>query len=328
MTTNNALIVSDDFDTLQRMSMALYKSGYFQNVKNEAQAIVKVMAGAELGLPPFASMAGIHIVQGKPVLGSNIIATLVKNDHRYDYRIGVADDAECVLLWYEHGKQVGKSEFTIEEAKRAGLTSKDNWKKYPSDMLFARAISRGARRFAPGIFGGAPVYTPDELNVDEDPDGNVVEGEVVNTVNRLKETPVDEDVKAALDEANEILIGKRDAERAPEPDWVDGDDDEEPEVHTTSLEDEPQDAKVPDAVAARNWLASKIMNGHVQLGIVGDSVSSIEPFYNDWMHVKNALTQEDDGFDFPEAFRVIRTQKVTELGAKKIQDWLIARKVG
>ena len=59
-------------------------------------------------------------------------------------------------------------------AQAAGLTGKDNWKKYPSDMLFARAISRGARRFAPGIFGGSPVYTPDEMGADVDEEGNVI----------------------------------------------------------------------------------------------------------------------------------------------------------
>lgn len=66
----NALTIYKDFDGLQRAAMALQKSGYFQDVKTEAQAIVKVMAGSELGLPPFASMTGIHIIQGKPVLGA------------------------------------------------------------------------------------------------------------------------------------------------------------------------------------------------------------------------------------------------------------------
>ena len=61
--TTNALAVYDNFDMLQRASMALYKSGYWPDAKSEAQAIVKVMAGAELGLPPFASMTGIHIVE-------------------------------------------------------------------------------------------------------------------------------------------------------------------------------------------------------------------------------------------------------------------------
>lgn len=165
MAENTALAIYKDFDGLQRAALALFKSGYFKDAKSEAQAVVKVMAGSELGLPPFASMTGIHIIQGKPTLGSNVIATLVKNDPRYDYRITKADKTACVLAWYENGEKVGTSEFTIAEAQDAGLTGKDNWKKYTSDMLFARAVSRGARRHAPGIFGGSVVYTPEEMGV-------------------------------------------------------------------------------------------------------------------------------------------------------------------
>ena len=173
----NAMTVYDQFDQLQRAAIALKESGYFSDVKSKAQAIVKVMAGAELGLPPFASMTGIHIIQGKPVLGANVLATLVKNDPRYDYKIitdAVDQEKEMFLEWSENGKKVGIVGFTMAEAKVAGLNSKDNWKRYPSDMLFARAISRGARRFAPGIFGGSPVYTPDELGADVDEEGNVI----------------------------------------------------------------------------------------------------------------------------------------------------------
>lgn len=178
MNSNQLLVI--DFETMQRSASALQKSGYFRDVTSEAQAVVKVMAGAELGLPPFASMSGIHIIQGKPVLGSNIMATLVKNDPRYDYRIDKCDNSKCVISWYENGHKVGESSFTSDEAQKIGLMSKDNWKNYTSDMLFARAISRGARRYAPGIFGGSPVYTPDEMNADLDEDGYVT-GEVIGS---------------------------------------------------------------------------------------------------------------------------------------------------
>jgi hypothetical protein len=40
-------------------------------------------------------------------------------------------------------------------------------------MLFARAITRGARRFAPGIFGGSPIYTPEELGAEVNEDGYI-----------------------------------------------------------------------------------------------------------------------------------------------------------
>ena len=177
---SNALTVYERMNELSTAATAMHASGYFGDVKSQAQAMVKVMAGAEIGLPPFASMSGIHIVNGKPTLGANLIATLVKNDPRYDYRVKRADNEACVLAWYEGGAAVGESSFTIQEANAAGLTNKQTWKAYASDMLFARALTRGARRYAPGIFGGAPIYTPDEMGVETDEDGHIVQGEVIN----------------------------------------------------------------------------------------------------------------------------------------------------
>lgn len=175
----NALAIYEQMGQLQTAATAMHASGFFSDVKTQAQAMVKVMAGAELGLPPFASMSGIHIIQGKPVLGANLIATMVKNSGRYDYRVLQRDAKACVIEWRENGRGVGNSSFTIDEAQVAGLAGKDNWKKFPSDMLFARALTRGARTYAPGIFGGAPVYTPDEMGVDTDEDGHIIEGEIV-----------------------------------------------------------------------------------------------------------------------------------------------------
>jgi len=170
----NALTIYEHMNELQTAANAMHASGMFADVKTQAQALVKIMAGAEMGLPPFASMSGIHLVQGKPVIGATLIATLVKNDPRYDYRVKRADAVACEIVWYENGQPVGESSFTIAEATAAGLTGKDNWKKYTSDMLFARALTRGARRYAPGIFGGAAVYTPDEFNLDTDAEGHIV----------------------------------------------------------------------------------------------------------------------------------------------------------
>ena len=173
MTETKALAHRPSWSDIQRIGEDFYKSGMFSDVKNAMQAIVKIQAGNELGLPPFASISGINIIQGKAVLGANLIATLIKNDPRYDYRIVKSTDEICEIKFYENGAEIGTSSFTIKEAQTAGLTGKDNWKKYASDMLFARAISRGSRRHTPGIFGGAPVYTPDELGADTDPDGYV-----------------------------------------------------------------------------------------------------------------------------------------------------------
>lgn len=142
---------------------AFVKSGYFPDVKSQAQAVVKILAGQEAGFGPMASIMGIYIVEGKPTFGSNLLAAAVKRSGRYDYRIVTATDKACELEFFEAGKAVGKSGFTIEEAQRAKLAGKYNWQGYPSDMLFARALSRGVRRFCPDAMNGVIAYSKYDL---------------------------------------------------------------------------------------------------------------------------------------------------------------------
>ncbi len=166
-------LTNQEFETMQRMAKAMVASGYFSDARDVAQAIVKIQAGSEIGIPPFAAMSNIHVIKGKPVLGANLIATLIKNDARYDYRVARLDDDGCTIVFYEHGQEVGESSFTAADAKTAGLNG-DNWRKFARNMYFARAISNGAKWYTPGIFGGSSVYTPDELGAEEDGDGNIV----------------------------------------------------------------------------------------------------------------------------------------------------------
>ena len=171
--------VIQNFHDVENVAKAMAGSGFFQDSKQASQAIVKVLAGHELGFGPFASMTGIHIIQGKPAFGANLIAGAIKAQGKYDYRIAALDDTRCDVEFYQiiDGKRVslGMSSFSIDDAKKAGLTTKDNWSKFPRNMLFSRAISNGARWYTPDVFSGAPVYTPEELGADVDQDGNVVD---------------------------------------------------------------------------------------------------------------------------------------------------------
>jgi len=50
----------------------------------------------------------------------------------------------------------------MQDATKAGLASQGIWKSYPRNMLYARAMSNGAKWYCPSIFGG-PVYHNGEL---------------------------------------------------------------------------------------------------------------------------------------------------------------------
>lgn len=157
------------------LGRVLAGSGYFADARQEAQAAVKVLAGQEIGLPPIASMTGIHIVQGKVTIGATNIAAVIRRHPDYDYKVTEHTDQVCAIDVYYRGEKAGTSTFTMEDAQRAGLTKNPTWKSFPANMLFARAISNAARFYAPDVFAGGPVYTPDEL-------GAVIDGETGEVV--------------------------------------------------------------------------------------------------------------------------------------------------
>jgi hypothetical protein len=144
------------------LASAAKTSGYFSGLRNEAQAQIKIAAGQAIGIDPVSSLANIYLVKGKISLSAQLQAALTKRSDRYNYCVIETTDTVCRLQFQENGQDVGEASFTIEEAKRAGLANKDNWRHYPSDMLFARALTRGIRRYCPDVvIGGA--YTPEEL---------------------------------------------------------------------------------------------------------------------------------------------------------------------
>lgn len=141
------------------------KSGMFTDVKSQAQAVVKILAGKELGLAPLESMTNIYIVNGKVALQAKIIGSLIKKSTKYDYIVEKLDEQECVIAFFstdntEKRTELGKSIFTMKDAAKAGIVNKQVWKAYPRNMLFARALSNGARWYTSDVFCG---YTAEEI---------------------------------------------------------------------------------------------------------------------------------------------------------------------
>jgi len=208
--TNNSLVPrapAMEMGTLadpHALGNVLAASGYFSDARDAAQAVVKVLAGAELGFGPIASMTGVYIVKGRVTLSANLMAACVKRHPKYDYRVGEHTDTRADVAFLDATKKcgdckgsgkvggarcpdcygaglaaLGHSEFTMDDARTALLANGENWKKYPRNMLLWRAMSNGAKFFCPDAFSGAPVYTPDELGADIDAEtGEILQGDV------------------------------------------------------------------------------------------------------------------------------------------------------
>jgi hypothetical protein len=199
-----ALITTTNELPLTELGNILTKSKYFSDATDASQAIVKVLAGRELGIGPIASMTGIHIIKGKPALGANLLAACVKRSGRYDYRAKEITPTNVSIEFFEivGGKResLGISSFSIADARAAQTQNID---KFARNMLFARALSNGVRWYCPDVTGG-PVYTPEELGAPVNGDGDIIviteQPKQTPTIAPQKLTPL-----TALDEIGRII---------------------------------------------------------------------------------------------------------------------------
>lgn len=187
MTTSLALREDAPLTIQDVMTLAdaFVRSGYFKDASDPAKAVVKIMYGRDLGIGAMAAMNGVQIIEGKPSLSAGLVGALIMRSGKYVYRVRKCDATGATLEFFERDNgawsSVGMATFDTNDAKAAGLAGKPNWNRYGSDMMFARALTRGARRYCPDVFLG-PVYTSEELGADFAPETAEVIAELPETI--------------------------------------------------------------------------------------------------------------------------------------------------
>ena len=132
MTNNKLALTNANELTITSLGQIFAQSGYFQDARQAAQAVVKILAGQELGLPPIASMTGINIIKGKVSLSAVAMATVLKRHGDYDYKVRRNDETGCEIEYFYKGESLGISIFTLKDADQAGIFKiNPNYKKYP-----------------------------------------------------------------------------------------------------------------------------------------------------------------------------------------------------
>jgi len=183
---SSAIVLSSDAPMNETMQLAEHfaRSGFFADANNASKAVVKILAGRELGFSPMASMTGIHVIEGKPSIGAGLFAAMIKRSGRYDYRVVECSAARCVLQFFnpKSGEVLGPDVVVAfdEFVKNGTAVGRDgrvktNWQRSPDDMLFARAISKGFRRYCPDLVGGVTVYADGEIEPSHGSYGELVE---------------------------------------------------------------------------------------------------------------------------------------------------------
>jgi hypothetical protein len=147
------------FEQMERMGEAIAKSNLF-GVKTVDQAVALMVIAQAEGRHPGSVANDYHIIQGRPALKADTMLTRFLAAGGSVKWTSYTSTKVAAIFSHPQGGSI-EVDWTIEMAKSAGLSVKDNWKAYPRAMLRARVISEGVRTIFPGVSNG--IYTPEEI---------------------------------------------------------------------------------------------------------------------------------------------------------------------
>ena len=179
-------IIPTDLDSVYRLATAISKSGIApKGMNTPEQIMVAILHGAEIGLPPMASVQRIAVINGRATIWGDAALGLIMASPAYEEHSetisGEGDERTATCIFYRKGKKPKHGTFSVADAKRAGLWSpepvvkkkdwdtklwvdKPNdspWHRYPDRMLQMRARGFASRDAFPDVLGG--LYLQEEL---------------------------------------------------------------------------------------------------------------------------------------------------------------------
>ena len=143
------------FQDLQGMAQAIAKSGLF-GIKTPEQALALMLVAQAEGQHPATITQDYDIIQGRAARKTHsVLARFQQMGGTVEWH-ELSDTVADATFSHKSGGKL-RIQWTIQQAQKAGLTGKDNWKSYPRAMLRARCIAEGIRAVYPAALGGMMV---------------------------------------------------------------------------------------------------------------------------------------------------------------------------
>lgn len=154
-----------DWRAIGSMSKVLSEARGFvpRDMVGQPHAIAAaILTGQELGIGPMQSLRSVHVIDGRPTIGADLMLALaIRAGVRHQWIESTEQVARLRLT--REGFEPHEHTFSIREAQAARLTGKGNWQKYPAAMLRARCLSAALRAFCPDVLGSG-VYVEGEID--------------------------------------------------------------------------------------------------------------------------------------------------------------------
>jgi len=172
-------IPDTEFATIFRQAEVLAESNIVPRAyqRNPANIVVAAITGRTFNWDPIAAMRNLHIIEGTASIRPEAMLGLVRQAGHTVTGELTEDAATVTGVRADDGSTLSYT-FTMADAKTAGLAGKDNWKKWPKSMLWARAVAQLCRMHFSDVLAGVS-YCPEELGATVDESGSVVDVESV-----------------------------------------------------------------------------------------------------------------------------------------------------
>lgn len=144
---------------IRTMAVSIAASKLFgAKTPDEAMALM-LIAHAE-GRHPALAARDYDIINGKPAKKSEaMLRDFLQAGGKVEWHT-LSDTVSDATFSHSEGGTIRIS-WDMERAKVAGLAGKDNWKKFPRQMLRARLVSEGIKTVCPMATSG--MYVPEEI---------------------------------------------------------------------------------------------------------------------------------------------------------------------
>lgn len=159
-----AALTPRTFDEAIRFSETVARSSFVPDVYRgkPGDILACVIAGHELGIGPMQALRAIHVVKGKPILSADLMVALVKRSGacRYFRLVSSTADEATYETVRDGDPEPTRMQWTMSQARAAGLTNNPTWRAHAGAMLRARCASALARAVYPDLVLG--IYDEDE----------------------------------------------------------------------------------------------------------------------------------------------------------------------
>ena len=190
---------------MQVMADAVAKSGLF-GMKTPDQALALMLVAQAEGQHPATITQDYDIIQGKACRKTHsVLARFQQMGGRVEWHQLSELIADATFSHPSGGSL--RMTWTFDQAKKAGLTNKDNWKNYPRPMLRARCIAEGIRAVYPAAIGGMMIA--EEAQDAPPKEKDISPAEIIRTVEQSLPIYSDADFSANMPKWGKLLQSGR-----------------------------------------------------------------------------------------------------------------------